>query len=129
MIVEATLLLASRRGQRKQTQSKRDQLANIARLEQEEGEEAWGGPIPNLLDPEGEDPASQQERDALLKIVKGWENTGIEEDVRIRASALSILGLMVEKRLHFLSKVEIDAGLQMVLQIVAIERGEEKAIL
>jgi len=129
MIVEATLSLASRRGQRKQTQSKRDQLANIARLEQEEGEEAWGGSIPNLLDPEGEDPASQQERDALLKIVKGWENTGIEEDVRIRASALSILGLIVEKRLHFLSKVEIDAGLQMVLQIVAIERGEEKAIL
>jgi hypothetical protein len=129
MIVEATLSLASRRGQRKQTQSKRDQLANIARLEQEEGEEAWGGPIPNLLDPEGEDPASQQERDALLKIVKGWENTGIEEDVRVRASALSVLSLVVEKRLEFTSKVEVDAGLQMVLQIVAIERGEEKAIL
>ncbi|KAF2788991.1 hypothetical protein K505DRAFT_328549 [Melanomma pulvis-pyrius CBS 109.77] len=128
-LVEATLSLASRRGQRQKTLSQRSQLANIARLEQEEGEEAWGGPIPNLRDPEGEDPASQAERDALLKIVKGWEDTGIEEDVRIRTSALSILGLVLEKRLESFSQVTVDAGLQMVLQIVVIERSEEKTIL
>ncbi|KAF2706534.1 hypothetical protein K504DRAFT_437161 [Pleomassaria siparia CBS 279.74] len=129
MIVEATLSLASRRGQRQKTQSQRAQLADVARLEQEEGEKAWGGPIPSLFDSENEDLQSKQERDALFKIVKGWENTGMEEDVRMRTSAMSIVGLVMEKRLEFLNQVTVDAGLQMVLQIVVMERSEEKAIL
>jgi hypothetical protein len=129
MIVEAVLAVASRRGQRKQTLSRRNEIREEERRIQEEGEEAWGGPIPNLLDPEGENPVEQRERDALLKIVQGWEDTGVEEDVRLRASAMSILSGMVEKRLEMLNQVMVDAALQMVLQIVLIERDEAKAIL
>ncbi|KAJ4296611.1 hypothetical protein N0V90_006658 [Kalmusia sp. IMI 367209] len=128
-IIEATLSLASRRGQRKQTLMKRDLLAEANRKLQEEGEAAWGGPIPNLLDPEGENPAEQVERDALLKIVQGWENTGTEEDVRIRASALSILGSIMESRLELLSQITVDAALQMVLLILTMETAEAKGIL
>lgn len=129
MILEAILSIASRRGQRKKTLSKRAEIAKQEQKEQEEGEAAWGGPIPNLLDPEGENSAEQYERDALLKIVQGWEDTGIEEDVRIRSSALSILSIVMEERLELLGQITVDAGLQMVLQILIIETGVAKAIL
>lgn len=129
LVVEATLSLASRRGQRKQTLVKRNELLEAERKQQEEGEAAWDGPIPNLLDPDAEKPAEQAERDALFKIVQGWEDTGIEEDVRIRASALSVLSSILEKRLELLSQVTVDAALQMVLLILTMETAEAKGIL
>ncbi|KAF2267110.1 hypothetical protein CC78DRAFT_512815 [Lojkania enalia] len=128
-LTEATISLASRRGQRHQTFSRRRDIAKAEMKEQEEGERAWGGPIPNLLDPEGENPTEQRERNSLLKIVHGWEDTGIEEDARIRASALSILGSIIEKRLELLSQISIDASLQMVIMISTMETGLEKGIL
>ncbi|KAF2690997.1 hypothetical protein K458DRAFT_426388 [Lentithecium fluviatile CBS 122367] len=129
LVVEATLSLASRRGQRKKTLAKRNQLLDLEIKQQEEGEAAWSGPIPNLLDPDADNPIEQAERDALLRMLQGWENTGIEEDVRIRASALSILGSVMEKRLEFLSQVIVDAGLQMVLLVLTMETGEAKGLL
>jgi hypothetical protein len=128
-VIEATLSLASRRGQRKQTLVKRNELLEVERKQQEEGEAAWGGPIPNLLDPDAGNAAEQAERDALLKIVQGWEDTGLEEDVRIRASGLSVLSSVLEKRIELLSQVTVDAALQMALLIVTMETGEAKGIL
>jgi hypothetical protein len=130
-IYEACLSLASRRGKRTQTLSTRTKLAQAEQQLQEEGEEAWGGPIPNLLDPDGEGLQEQEqaERDALLKIIKGWEDTGVEEDVRIRASALSVMSTVIEHRLGFLRQVTVDAALQMVLLIVSMERTGAKAIV
>ncbi|KAF2739897.1 hypothetical protein EJ04DRAFT_604494 [Polyplosphaeria fusca] len=129
MMVEATLSMASRRGQRHKTLSTRNEILDAERKEQEEGERAWGGPIPNLLDPEAENEAEQGERDALFKIVQGWEDTGVEEDVRVRASSLSILSSILEKRLELLSQIMVDAAMQMVLLILTMETGAEKAIL
>ncbi|KAL5411335.1 hypothetical protein PMIN03_004932 [Paraphaeosphaeria minitans] len=129
LIIEATLSLTSRRGQRKKTLAKRNELLEIERKEQEEGEAAWGGPIPNLLDPDADNAAEQAERDALFKIVQGWEDTGREEDVRVRASALSVIGRVLEKRLELLSQATVDAALQMVLLVVTMETAEAKGIL
>ncbi|KAF2447782.1 hypothetical protein P171DRAFT_382902 [Karstenula rhodostoma CBS 690.94] len=129
LIIDATLSLASRRGQRKKTLAKRNELLEAEQKQQEEGEAAWGGPIPNLLDPDADNAAEQAERDALFKIVQGWEDTGKEEDVRVRASALSVLGGVLEKRVELLSQVTVDAALQMVLLIVTMETAEAKGIL
>ncbi|ORY06516.1 hypothetical protein BCR34DRAFT_604192 [Clohesyomyces aquaticus] len=129
LLTEAILSVASRRGQRSKTLSKRTQLLDLERKEQEEGERAWGGPIPNLLDDEGETAAEQGERQHLLKIVQGWEDTGIEEDVRARASALSILGSVMEQRVELLSQITVDGALQMALTILVLETGAEKGIL
>ncbi|KAI4946154.1 hypothetical protein J4E86_008857 [Alternaria arbusti] len=128
-ITEACLSLASRRGQRTQTLSARNELADSERKLREEGEAAWGGPIPNVLEPEGADPQVQAEYEALQKIVGGWEDTGIEEDVRIRASALSVLSTVMEHRLDVLRQPVVDATLQMVLLVLAMEREESKALL
>jgi hypothetical protein len=128
-ICEACLSLASRRGKRTETLSTRTQHARAEQEMQAEGEAAWGGPIPNLLDPEGENPQDQAERDALLKIVQGWEDTGIEEDVRVRASALSVLSTVLEHRLVLLGQITVDAALQMVLLVLTLETTEPKGML
>lgn len=128
-ISQACLSLASRRGSRTQTLSTRTQVAQAERATQEEAEAAWGGPIPNLLDPGDEDTQNRADRDTLLKIVQGWEDTGIEEDVRIRASALSVLSTILEHRLAFLRQVAVDADLQMVLLILTMETSEAKSLL
>jgi hypothetical protein len=128
-ITEACLSLASRRGQRTQTHSTRTSLLHSQQQQQEEAEAAWSGPIPNLFEPEGADPQDMAEYTALAKIVNGWQETGIEEDVRMRASALSNLSTVFEHRLQSLGQASVDAGLQIVLLILTMEREEAKAIL
>ncbi|EUC42405.1 hypothetical protein COCMIDRAFT_7997 [Bipolaris oryzae ATCC 44560] len=128
-ITEACLLLSGRRGQRVQTLSMRNEIADSGRRLKEEGEAAWGGPIPNVFEPDGADPQEQADYTTLHKIVNGWENTGIEEDVRMRASALSVLSTLLEHRLEVLRQPLIDASLQMVLLILGMEKEDAKALL
>lgn len=124
-LTNACLSLASRRGQRKQTQKSRQAASLQIVQQQQEAEAAWGGPIPNLLEPDSDAAAQDlKEYEALSKIVKGWEETGIEEDVRVRASALSLFGTVLEKRGRFVGQASVDAGLQIVLLVLTVETGE-----
>jgi len=128
-ITDVCLSLASRRGQRTQTLLTRTELAEDEKKLREDGEAAWGGPIPNVFDPNDTESQDKAEYEALRKIVRGWEDTGIEEDVRIRASALSVLSIVFERRLDVLRQPTIDAALQIVLLTLTVERGESKALL
>lgn len=65
----------------------------------------------------------------MSKIVASWENTGVQEDVRIRASALSLLGSVLEKRLSYVPQPAVDASLQIALMILTLEMGEALFIL
>lgn len=129
LISEACLSLANRRGQRTQTRLQRTQRDRAEQAIQEEAEAAWEGPIPNLLDPEGENPQDQADRDALLKIVQGWEDTGIEEDVRVRASALSVLSTVLKHRIALLRQATVGEAMQMASLILTMETTEPKAVL
>lgn len=128
-IAESCLKVASRRGQRQKTLSRRSELADAQRALQEEGEAAWKGPVPNLLEPEGIGAAEEADRDALSKILQGWSDTGNEEDVRIRTSALSVFATILEHHLDLLRQPMIDAALQAVVTILTLEMSEAKAIL
>ncbi|KAH9870765.1 hypothetical protein IAQ61_006243 [Plenodomus lingam] len=128
-IFKACLVLASRRGRRHDTQTSRILISNASRRIQEETEEAWGGPVPNVLEPEGHDPKDQAELDALSNILREWEDTGLEEDVRIRTSALSVLSTVLEYRLDLLPQAMVDTSLQMVLTMLPMETSRGKAML
>ena len=128
-LVEACLALASRRGQRKQTSATRAEVTEAAERLQEEGEAAWGGPIPNVLEPEGRDATDRAEIDALSGILHEWENTGLEEDVRIRTSALSVLSMVLEHRLDMARQSMVDVSVQLVLTMLTMETSEAKAML
>lgn len=124
-LTSACLSLASRRGQRHKTQSSRQAVSLQIVQDQEEAEAAWGGPIPNVFEADSEaSMADRSDFEALSKIVQVWEETGIEEDVRIRASATSIFGSVLEKRLQFVDQRMVDAGLQIVLLILTMENAE-----
>ena len=129
-ITSACLSLASRRGRRHKTQASRQAVSLQIVQRQEEAEAAWDGPIPSLFEPDDDASAADQaDFEALDKIVKGWGDTGIEEDVRIRASALSIFGAVLENRLQFVSQATVDAGLQIVLLVLTMETAEAFFIL
>jgi hypothetical protein len=129
-IADACLSLASRRGQRSKTNSSRTAVDLDLAAHRAEAESAWGGPIPNLLEPDGAaSPHDQAEVAALSKIVSDWEHTGIEEDVRIRASALSLLGSVLETRAAFVGQARVDAGLQIVVLVLTVETGASLFIL
>ncbi|KAJ8110442.1 hypothetical protein OPT61_g6716 [Boeremia exigua] len=129
-MASACLSLASRRGQRSRTQASRQAVSLQIVQQQDEAEAAWGGPIPNLFEAEGEASAGDQaDYEALSKIVKGWEDTGVEEDVRIRASAMSIFGTLLEKRMGYVGQATVDAGLQIVLLVLTMETAERFFIL
>ncbi|KZM27795.1 uncharacterized protein EKO05_0001351 [Ascochyta rabiei] len=124
-IASACLSIASRRGQRQKTQSLRQAISLQIVQQQEEEEAAWGGPVPNVFEADEKTwAADRSDYEALSKIVKGWEGKGMEEDVRIRASAMSILGTIFEKRMQFVGQATIDAGLQIVLLILTMETAE-----
>jgi Required for nuclear transport of RNA pol II C-terminus 1/Required for nuclear transport of RNA pol II C-terminus 2 len=99
-VVSRVLTVASRRGKRTREAKDRERTARLARLRQKQAETAWGGEVPELADlEENQTPESDydeaQENEART-VVEGWANTGHEEDVRIRTSALSILSTILE---------------------------------
>ena len=81
--------------------------------------------MPQLDDiPEGE-----EEDEILNQIVTGWEGKRGEEDVRIRASALSIFGTAVETNIGGIGAAVVAGGMDLSINILPLEPEPEKAIL
>lgn len=82
---------------------------------------------------EGEDPQVQQrkkaERAHKARIIKGWHPKNSTEDLRIRTSALSILGAAVETNAPGLGPRTLTEALSTSLSILTLETAAEKAIL
>ncbi|KAI4174377.1 MAG: hypothetical protein LQ343_002312 [Gyalolechia ehrenbergii] len=124
MVGENMISVASRRGDRTKTQHKRERAKRKAEKTRKEAEEAWDGEIP------GEEDGEIAKTNAhVAKVVGRWADTGREEDIRIRTSALSILGTAVETNIAGLGAVVTSTALDCVLAILKLERIEEKAIL
>jgi hypothetical protein len=96
-VCEGLLFVASRRGYRPKTERVQENKNKLKRKQNMEAEEAWDGPVPQL--DEVLDMQTQQEHEILSQIVSGWESKRGTEDIRIRASALSILGSGIEASL------------------------------
>lgn len=82
---------------------------------------------------EDEDPQAQQrkkaERAHKARIIKGWQPKNSTEDLRIRTSALSILGAAVETNAPGLGPRNLTEALSTSLLILTLETAAEKAIL
>ncbi|KAF2813567.1 uncharacterized protein BDZ99DRAFT_568740 [Mytilinidion resinicola] len=137
-IIDASLTLASRRGPlRPDTFAARDGLAAAQARSHREAEEAWGGDVPSLSSLSLSAPASDpgltshpHDSELVARIVNGWQDTGMEEDIRMRASALAILGKAFEARWgNGITQDELDRAIEIVLGCLVLERGVERAIL
>ncbi|KAL8750084.1 MAG: hypothetical protein Q9184_006554, partial [Pyrenodesmia sp. 2 TL-2023] len=91
-----------------------------------EAEDAWDGEVPE--DGEEEDDEGQINAQ-IARVVEGWADTGREEDIRIRASALSILGTAIETNIAGVGATVTSTAVDCVLAILKLEKSLERAIL
>ncbi|KAH7054616.1 hypothetical protein B0J12DRAFT_698216 [Macrophomina phaseolina] len=134
-IAGAMAAVASRRGNRAKEMKARERAARLEERKRRDAERAWGGEVP--VDPrllgEEEEESEQDKRDAamLLGIVEGWSDTGLEEDVRLRALALSVFTTVVEEpgTLACLQRETVEAGVDVAVSSLVLEVDETHAIL
>jgi len=138
-VAEVCFVVAGRRGRRHREMEERSRKERLERKRKRKAEKVWGGEVPVLPTGQEEDEEEEmteeqkakreKELEAIEKIVRGWEDTGFEEDVRIRVSAISVLGHVLEMGLNRLTVKVTDDAVDMALSILVMEQEPSKAIL
>jgi hypothetical protein len=138
-VAEVCVVVAGRRGKRRREMEERNRKERLEVKRKREAEKAWDGEVPVL--PTGQEDSEEEEMteeqkikrekelEAIEKIVRGWEDTGFEEDVRIRVSAISVLGHVLEMGLDRVTVKVADDAVDIALSILVMEQEPSKAIL
>ncbi|KAG9245275.1 hypothetical protein BJ878DRAFT_419552 [Calycina marina] len=122
-VTEGLLSVAGRRGYRPKTEKEKEKKNKLKRKKDQEAEDAWDGEVPQL----GEDLTPENE--IISQIISGWESKRGIEDVRIRASALSILGFAIEANVAGVGSHLISTAVDLSIHILTLEAEIEKGIL
>ncbi|KAL2265596.1 hypothetical protein VTJ83DRAFT_6696 [Remersonia thermophila] len=123
----ALLAVAGRRGKRPRTEARRAREARAREKADREAAEQWGGEVPDFSEPET--PAEKAARELTERIVAGWESQRGAEDVRVRASALAVLGTAVEVNAAGLGRGLMRDAVDLCVALLPLEREPEKGIL
>ena len=126
-ISEGLMSIAGRRGIRPKFQREQENKARLKQEKDREAEDAWDGPPPQLDEYLPSEFHGQDE--VLSQIISGWESKRGSEDVRIRASALSILGSAIEINVAGIGSNIISTAVDMSIHILTLEPEPEKGIL
>lgn len=122
-VCEGLLYIASRRGQRPKTEKEQTKRKRLQKQKQKEAEEAWDGEVPDFED------ALPEDNETIANIVSGWEGKRGTEDVRIRASALSIFGSGLEVSIAGIGTTLVSAAVDVSIHTLKLEPEPEKGIL
>jgi len=126
LVGECLISIAGRRGKRPKTAEERRKQSLVAKSENKEAEMAWGGEVPSLDELDGgQDEAAAR----IAEVLASWEGQEGEEDLRIRASALSVLGVCCETNASGLGANLVSISVDLAVSILKLETAEEKAIL
>lgn len=126
-VCEVLLSISSRRGRRPKTEMKQQREARQEEKDNKEAAEAWGGEVPDMSDDVTEQ--ENMNNEILSRIVEGWESKRGSEDVRMRASALSILSSAIETNISDIGPSLTSAGVDLCLYVLTFELEVEKGIL
>lgn len=130
---ESILSIAGRRGHRSKTEARQIREERLRERKQKAAEKAWGGDVPDLseLQEEAENQTAEEKRrdDILAQILQGWESKRGSEDIRIRASALSVFAVSMETNISGYNSTLVEASVDLCLNILTIESDMETAIL
>lgn len=127
-VSEGLLSIAGRRGHRPKSEAEQIKRDKLKKQKTAEAEEAWDGPVPQLdeiLEPD----ANHPEYELLSRIVSGWESKRGTEDIRIRSSALAILGEAIECNVSGIGHKPISMSVDLSIHILTLEPEVEKGIL
>lgn len=140
-VAEALLATAGRRGHRPKTEARQIKDERLRRMKQERAEKEWGGEVPSLDDDdededgngaenkEAEKKDTAADRELLARIVSGWDSKKGGEDMRVRASALSILAVGIETNVAGVGPALASAAVDLSANVLAMEPGPEAGIL
>ncbi|KPM34131.1 hypothetical protein AK830_g12442 [Neonectria ditissima] len=124
---ETLLSIAGRRGYRPKTMAKQAREEKLQKMKGKQTDDAEGD---DLLD-EDED-ATEEEKarnDILAQILQGWESQRGSEDVRMRASALSIFGTAIETNIGGIGPTLVSTSVDLCVNVLSMEREMETAIV
>ncbi|KAL2179959.1 uncharacterized protein P884DRAFT_238134 [Thermothelomyces heterothallicus CBS 202.75] len=127
----ALVTVAGRRPRRPRTEARRQREKAARERREREARDAWGGEVPDFSDPddEDEDDDDRRRKEVIGRIVQGWEGKRGSEDMRVRASALSVLGAAVEVNVAGLGRELVSGAVDLCVAVLQLEREEEKGIL
>lgn len=126
-VTETLLSIAGRRGYRPQTEARQAREARRREIKKKQAEDAWDGEVPDLGDELTEE--EQATSDILTQIVEGWESKRGSEDVRMRASALSILAGAMKTHVSGVGPDLVSASVDLCVNVLTLEPELEKGIL
>jgi hypothetical protein len=129
----ALLATAGRRGYRPKTERRQAKEERAAQKKKKEDDEVWGGEAPDIdqlkSEIEGISEEEKARNEIIARIVSGWESKRGTEDIRIRASALSIFAVGVETNIVGLGSKSVSNSVDLAVNILTLELEEEKGIL
>ncbi|KAI1175150.1 hypothetical protein F4777DRAFT_551504 [Nemania sp. FL0916] len=130
---EALLGLAGRRAHRPKTEEQQARAEQIAARKSRAKAKLGKAPLGRLppddededmdLDLEEQTPEERTHNAVLARIVSGWESKRGSEDMRIRASALSLFASGLETNIRAFAPPLIDAALGLSLDVLTLEAG------
>ena len=130
---EALLALAGRRAHRPKTKERQDRAEQTAARKMKTKarlKNSAGSTLPLSDEDDDEDmeleeqtPEERARNAVLARIVSGWESKRGSEDMRIRASALSIFASGLETNIRSFTPQLIDASLALSLDVLMFEAG------
>ncbi|KAL8380881.1 hypothetical protein RB595_005261 [Gaeumannomyces hyphopodioides] len=126
-VCEALLLLAGRRGYRPKTEAKQARDEKLRKLKAERGE--LDGDDDDADDDAELSERQREDNEVLARIVEGWGSKRGAEDVRVRASALSIFANAIEANVSGVGPELTSSAVDLCLQVLALEPEPEKGIL
>ncbi|WQF81897.1 Putative RNA polymerase II assembly factor Rtp1 domain 2 [Colletotrichum destructivum] len=126
-ISETLLSIAGRRGHRPKTEARQAREQRLQDMKKKQAEDAWGGDVPDLGDDLTEE--EQAKNEILTQIVEGWESKRGSEDVRMRASALSVFSTGLETNIAGIGPDLVSIAVDLCINVLALEREIEKGII
>jgi len=126
-VSETLLSIAGRRGYRPRTMARQEREERMRQRKNKEAEDAWGGDVPDMSDDITEEERANSE--ILARILEGWESKRGSEDVRMRASALSIFSSALESNIAGIGPTLVSAAIDLCINVLALESELEKGIL
>ncbi|KUI67996.1 RNA polymerase II assembly factor RTP1 [Cytospora mali] len=132
-VAEVLLATAGRRGHRPKTEARQKKEERLRQMKQKRAEKEWGGEVPSL-DDDDDDESKETEKDKadkelLTQIISGWDSKKGSEDIRIRASALSILAVGIETNVAGVGPTLVTASVDLSVNVLTMEPGPEAGIL
>ena len=128
-VSETLLSIAGRRGYRPKMQAKQAREEKLRELKRQREE---GGDKDQDMDVDEDEDMTAEEKatnDILAQIVQGWDSKRGAEDIRMRASALSIFGTALETNIGGTGPTLASGGVDLCINILTLEPELEKGIL